>query len=166
MRTETKQINIYNFNELSKELQEKMIEKEIEYQHEAYCESFLHEEMEYQADRLLKKYFKNNRPELKDIYYDLSYRQGSGAMFEFNLYYYNKFVKIKHYGGDYYHSKSFIIDTWELTDKQEKQLKNKIIKMFEEFEKTGFELVEYRITKKEAIEILEENEYLENGEIY
>ena len=38
--------------------------------------------------------------------------------------------------------------------------------MFDEFTKRGFDLIEYEISKNEAIEILEENEYLENGEIY
>lgn len=165
MRTETKQINIYKFDELSKEIQEKLIEKEIECQNEIYCEDFLHNDMQEEAKRLLHKYFKNNNVELNKIYYDLSYCQGSGAMFEFTLYYYNKFVKIKQYGY-YYHERSFIIDTWELTTSQETQLKNKIIKMFEEFTKKGFDLIEYRITKNEAIEILQENEYLENGDIY
>lgn len=165
MRIETKQIKIYKFNELAKEIQEKLIEKEIEYQKEFYCESFLYDEMKYIANELLQKYFKNNKPELSHIYYDLSYCQGSGAMFEFNLYYYNKLVKIKQYG-HYYHKNSFTIDSWELSEKQEKQLKEKIISMFDEFTKKGFDLIEYEIPKNEAIEILKENEYLENGEIY
>lgn len=165
MRTETKTIKIYNFDELSEDVKRKLIEKEIEYQHEAYCEDFLKSDMEYYANELLKKYFKENKAELKNVYYSLSYSQGDGAMFEFDLYYYNKYVKIKHYG-HYYHMRSFMIDTYELTEKQEKQLKEKVLKMFEEFEKYGWDLVDYRITEAEAIEILQENEYLEDGTIY
>ena len=165
MRTETKTIKIYNFDELSEDVKRELIEKEIEYQHEAYCEDCLKSDMEYKANELLKKYFKNNSAELKDVYYSLSYCQGDGAMFEFDLYYYNKHVSIKHYG-HYYHMHSFTIDTWELTEKQEKQLKEKVLKMFEEFEQYGWDLVDYRITEAEAVEILQENEYLEDGTIY
>lgn len=165
MRSETKTIKIYNFGELNEDIRQKLIEKEIEYQHDIYCEDCLKSDMKYKAKELLKKYFKNNNAELKDVYYSLSYCQGDGAMFEFDLYYYNKYVKIKHYG-HYYHSRSFIIDTWELTEKQEKKLKEKVLEMFEEFEDYGWDLVDYRITETEAIEILQENEYLEDGAIY
>lgn len=166
MRTETKTINIYNFDELSEDIRQKLIEKELEYQYEAYCEDLLFDDMEEKAKELLEKYFKNNSAELKNVYYSLSYCQGDGAMFEFDLYYYNKYVKIKH-SGYYYHSHSFIIDTWELTEKQEKQLKEKVLKMFEEFEDYGWKLVDIRnFTEAEAIEILQKNEYLEDGSIY
>jgi hypothetical protein len=166
MRTETKTIKIYNFDELSEEVKRKLIEKEIEYQHEAYCEDFLENEMKYYANELLKKYFKENKAELKNVYYSLSYCQGDGAMFEFDLYYYNKYVQIQQYG-HYYHRYSFTIaDNYELTEKQEKQLKEKVLKMFKEFEDYGWSLVDYKITEAEAIEILQENEYLEDGSIY
>lgn len=165
MRTETKTIKIYNFDELSEDVKRKLIEKEIEYQHEAYCEDCLESDMKYYANELLKKYFKENKAELKNVYYSLSYCQGDGAMFEFDLYYYNKHVQIQHYG-HYYHKYMFIVDDYELTEKQEKQLKEKVLKMFEEFENYGWNLVDYRITEAEAIEILQENEYLEDGTIY
>lgn len=166
MRTETKVIKIYNFDELSEDIKRKLIEKEIEYQHEAYCEDFLESDMKYKANELLKKYFKNNNATLKKVYYNLSYCQGDGAMFEFDLYYYNKHVQIQHYG-HYYHKYSFIIaDNYELTEKQENQLKEKILKMFEDFEDYGWGLIDYRITEAEAIEILQENEYLEDGTIF
>ena len=98
MRTKTKTIKIYNFDELSEDIRQKLIEKEIEYQHEAYCEDFLESDMRYKATELLKKYFKNNNAELKNVYYSLSWSQGDGAMFTFDLYYYNKHVQIQQYG--------------------------------------------------------------------
>lgn len=166
MRTETKTIKIYNFDELSEEIKQKLIEEEIDEQHEFYCNSFLENDMKEKAKELLKKYFKNNNAELKDVHYSLSYCQGDGAMFEFDLYYYNKHVQIQQYG-HYYHKYSFIVaDSYELTEKQEEQLKEKVLKMFEEFEKYGWSLVDYRITEAEAIEILQENEYLRDGTVY
>lgn len=165
MRKETKVINIYKFEELKEDVKQKLIEREVEDQHEIYCENFLYEAMEEKAQELLKKYFKNNNAKINAIYYDLSYTQGSGAMFEFDLTYYNKSVSIKQFG-HYYHARSFVIDSYSLTDQQEEQLKEKTIKMFEELEKYGYNLVDYRMAKDEAIDILSENEYLEDGQIY
>jgi glucan biosynthesis protein len=166
MRTETKTIKIYNFDELNEDIRKKLIEQELENQYEMYLECSLYNDMKEKASELLKKYFKNNNAELKDVYYSLSYCQGDGAMFEFDLYYYNKYVKIKHHG-HYYHKYSFFIDTWELTEKQENQLKEKVLKMFEEFEEYGWKLVDIRnFTEADAIEYLKSCEYLEDGSIY
>lgn len=165
MRTETKTIKIYNFDELSKETQEKLIEKGIENLYNDYLEWYLYDDMYEKANELLEKYFKNNKPELKNIYYSLSFSQGDGAMFEFNLYYYNKYIRIKQHG-HYCHSRSFIIDTYELTEKQEQQLYNKILSMFKELEDYGWNLVEYTPEKEDVIEYLKENEYYKDGSIY
>lgn len=53
METITKTFNIYNFNELSKEVQEKMIKKEAEGIKELELEGFLKDEMEFYARQLL-----------------------------------------------------------------------------------------------------------------
>ena len=53
MKTITKKINIYNFEELKEEIQEKLIEKEKENQEEIYCESFLYDDMKEKAIELL-----------------------------------------------------------------------------------------------------------------
>ena len=52
---------IYNFDELSKEIQEKLIEKEKENQKELIIECFLLEEMQEKAKELLQEneYFLN-----------------------------------------------------------------------------------------------------------
>lgn len=166
MRTETKIVKIYEFSELDKEVQEKLIDNKIEEIHNVYLEVYLEDDMEWEAIELLNKYFKNQKPTFKRVLYDLSYVQGRGAMFEFDLYYYNKLVHIKNYG-HYTHSRSFIIsDDFQLTEKQEEQLKNKIIAMFEELEKIGDGLIEYVPSKDEAIEDLERYEYLSDGEVY
>ena len=133
----------------------------------------LQEDMGYEAERLLEKYF-GDKATLKNVYYSLNYCQGDGAMVEFDLTYYGKYVKIRH-NGFYYHSRSFTIDDIStygeyLTDKQEKQLYEKIVKMNEELEKYGWELVDIdnykKYNKDYAIERLQEDEYLENGEVF
>ena len=165
MEVITKKYNVYNFNELSKEIQEKLIKKEIQEQNEFYIDNFLIEDMQEAAKELLQKYFKNNKTEFKAVCYDLSYSQGHGAMIEFNLYYYNKYVKIKHYG-HYEHERSFTIDSWDLTEKQEKQLYNKIVMMNKELVKIGDDLIQYTISTDEAIDFLSESKYLKDGTIF
>lgn len=155
---------IYNFNELSKEIQEKLIEKEKEYQKEAFCNDFLLEEMEEKARILLEQYF-GEKATFKNVYYSLNYCQGDGAMIEFELTYYNKPITIKQYG-HYYHEKSFQICSYELTEKQEKQLKEKIYKMNYELAQYGYILIEAEYSNDEIIEILQENEYFEDGSIF
>ena len=168
MRTETKIIKIYNFDELSKDIQKNLIEKEKEYQLNAYCENFLLEDMEEEAKRLLQKYF-GDKATFKKVYYDFSYCQGSGAMIEFNLIYYNKHVTIKHDSNLYYHENTFkIIENYgeELTEKQYNQLEKKIYFMNVELKDTGYNLIDEPYTDEDIIDLLKENEYTEDGEIY
>lgn len=155
---------VYEFHELDKNIQEKLIEKEKEYQKEAFCEDFLLEEMQEKAKILLQQYFGKNAT-FKNVYYSLNYCQGDGAMIEFELTYYNKPVTIKQYG-HYYHEKSFQICSYELTEKQEKQLKEKIYNMNYELMKYGYELIEQEYSEDDIIEILSENEYFIDGTIY
>lgn len=164
MRTITKQINIYKFDELQEDVRKKLIKEEIEANFEIYCESSLYDDMKYKAVELMNKYFGKQAPVFNKVYYDLSYVQGRGAMFEFDLYYYGKLVHVKH-SGYYYHSRSFILETWELSDKQEKQLYNKVLTMFEELETYGDKLIENVLTEDEAVDILRTYEFYEDGSI-
>lgn len=50
--------------------------------------------MEEKSRILLEKYFKNNANFI-NVFYDLSYSQGSGAMIEFDLLYNKSIVKLK-----------------------------------------------------------------------
>lgn len=166
MKTITKKINIYNFEELKEEIQEKLIEKEKESQEEIYCESFLYDDMKEKAIELLKENF-GNKAIFNNVYYDLGYTQGSGAMIEFDLYYYNKYVKIKK-NRLCTHERSFTINSYELTEKQEEKLYNKIVEINEKLTKFGYDNIEYfwNMPKNEVINILSEYDFLENGEKY
>lgn len=166
MKEIVKTIQIYNFNELDKNLQEQLIEDEKERQEELFCENFLLDDMSNKAIELLEKHFKNNA-EFIGVQYDLSYCQGSGAMIEFNVNYCGKYAKIKHYGY-YCHERSFIIDSYDLTYKQEEKLKNKIIAINEELHKFGRNCIEYywNMPNSEVIDILSNHEFLADGTIY
>ena len=88
-------------------------------------------------------------------------------MIEFDLYYYNKYVKIKQ-NGLYTHERSFTINSYELTEKQEKKLYNKIVETNKKLTKFGYDNIEYfwDMPKNEVINILSEYDFLENGKIY
>ena len=166
----TKVYDVYDFEELDKEIQKKLIEEEKRSEAEFYLDTFLIEDMQEKAKELLKKYFRKNATFL-NVYYSFTYCQGDGAMIEFDLYYYNKFVKIRHNGNYYYHSRTFKIDDVStygeyLTDKQEEQLKAKIIKMNEELEKAGWQLVKYEPDDATAIEFLKGQKYLKDGSVF
>ena len=80
----TKVFNIYNFDELNEEIKNKVIEKEKQSQEDDYCNMQLNDDMNYKAEELLKQYF-NIENGVNNIYYDLSYSQGSGSMIEFDI---------------------------------------------------------------------------------
>ena len=164
MQLISKVYEVYNFEELSEEVQNKLIEQEKENIYNNYMDLCLYDDMTFKAEELLQKYF-GDKATLNHVYYSLSYCQGDGAMIEFELYYYNKLVKI-HQSGFYYHSRSFTIDTYELTEKQEEQLYNKIVKMNEELESYGWQLVGWEPEEAEAKENLKENKYLQDGTIF
>ena len=75
---------IYNFNELNKDIQEKLIEKQKEYQYQDYINYYLHDDMGSKASDLINDCFGITSDYLH-TYYDLSYCQGSGAMIEFDI---------------------------------------------------------------------------------
>lgn len=166
MQTITKTFNVYNFDELSKEMQEELIKKEEENIKQVEIDEFLKEEMEQLAIQLLEENFGENAI-FKDVYYSLCYCQGDGAMIEFDLKYYNKNIEIRHNNGHYYHERSFIIDDTcnELTHKQYEQLKNKIIRINVELKEYGYQYIEEDRTEQ-AIEQLKDCMFYENGEIY
>lgn len=83
MKKVVKEYEVYDFDELDEDIQEKLIEEEQKSQKEFYCEYGLQEDMQAEGDRLLQKYF--NKANLKNVGYDLSYCQGSGAMIEFTI---------------------------------------------------------------------------------
>ena len=79
MQTITKTYNIYNFDELSEEIQEQLVKKEAEILTENYCDYCLEEDMEEEAKELIGKAF-GNKAVFQNVYYSLSYCQGDGAM--------------------------------------------------------------------------------------
>ena len=148
-------INIYDFKELDKNIQERLIEDEAERQADIYYETLLNNDMQDYACKLLRDTFKDSL--FLDVCYDLSCGQGSGAMIEFDINIEalnNKYkiltkkeiekieetgfttISVKHWG-NYCHALSFDIDYQDYTfyidnfDKTQEKL-NKMIEKFKE----------------------------------
>ena len=167
MQTITKTFNIYNFDELSKEIQEELIEKEAEGIRETEIEDFLQEEMELLAIKLLEEKFED-KAKFNRVFYDLGYCQGDGAMIEFELTYCGKNVEVIHDPYcHYYHANSFQVveKDKELTERQYNTLKEKIYSINKELEKFGYQFIEDDRTAT-AIEQLKDCMFYEDGKIY
>lgn len=160
---------VYEFHELDKDIQEKLIEKEKQNQKEWYCNDFLEKDMVEKAKELLQKYFKQ-KAVFSGINYSLSYCQGDGAMIEFEVEYCGKLIYVKHNNYcHYYHERSFCLEYPNyayLTDKQEEKLKEKIYNMNYELMKYGYELIEAEYNREDIENILSEREYFIDGTIY
>lgn len=162
---------IYNFDELLKEVQEKLIERQREINikdYEMYC---LYDDMCEYAKELLYKYF-GNKASFTDVSYDLSGGQGSGAIIEFDLEYYGKSLEIKRDNVcRYYHKCSFKITEkyYEyLTKRQYDTLHKKIVNMNKELGKYGYDAIdcEYNCEPCNLIRQLDDAEFYEDGTIY
>lgn len=171
MKEITKKYQLYEFNELDKEIQEELIKEEAEKQAVYFCDYELQELMIEEAKELLQKYF-GGKATYKQVYYDLSYCQGSGAMIEFDLNYYKNNFEVKQYG-HHYHERAFTVvnKNWykELSPKVIDKLHDKIVNMNKELAKYGYNLIEdenyFKNIAKEYL--LENNEnYLKNGKIF
>ena len=131
MRKVTKEYEVYKFNELEKDVQEKVLKRYKESEYDFYIDNELYDDMVNLAQNTLENYFKGAK--YNNIYYDLSYSQGSGAMVEFNIDLKdlnNKYkmltdeevkkcsdigytnIKVYHNNSHYYHERTFDID-WD-----------------------------------------------------
>lgn len=176
MRKET--INIYKFNELDIKIQDKVIEKFRENNDYPTLSEDLTEECKYQLNE--------HNIEIIDklkVYYDLSYTQGSGTMFEGKFKWDKYYATIKQ-SGHYYHYNSkditleLIDEPDELTDKEYDYYIKQHNKDYDEFndiyvsickglEKYGYNQIEYEDSEESIKEMIDSNDYefYDNGEI-
>lgn len=174
----TKTINIYSFEELSKEAQERAHTDWI--QNNDYF--FLPDNMSEWLHELLEE---NNIKDLNDtskagtkptpVYYSLSYCQGDGVMFAGEFEWKDYRVSIKH-SGHYYHSYSKIIDIYKddetgmSVDAEEEiytEFENIYQNICKELERRGYDHIEYEDSLESFLEACEVNDYtfLENGKM-
>lgn len=131
----TVEINVYKFDELEKDVQEKLIEVQEQDDYQFYLDYELDCDMNDIAQHLLEESFKG--AEYKHVYYDLSFSQGSGAMIEFDIdlkdinskykmlskkeitrlenIRFNTEVRVYHNDNLYYHENTFDVDYEDCT---------------------------------------------------
>ena len=186
MRKVTKEYEVYKFNELEKDVQEEVLKRYTKSEHDFYIDNELYDDMVELAKDSLQNYFKGAK--YNNIYYDLSYAQGSGAMIEFNIDLKdlnNKYkmltdeevkkcsdigytnIKVYHNDSHYYHERTFDIDwndfimysyTSEYCENIEKVQKN-IDAMIELF-REDIVLMNKQITQ-DGYKMLEDNAHFE-----
>lgn len=158
---------IYKFDELDKDIQEKLIKEEKEYCFNSYMENFFQDDMEHKAQELVDDYFGSDADFIQ-TYYSLSYCQGDGAMIEFNINIidlnkiYHIFsdeeiryitdkgivndIRIEHNNSNYYHEYTFNIDYDYYNDYDFEDIENEYNISKEEFETIDdrfYKLVDY-----------------------
>lgn len=162
MRVQTDTYNVYKFDELSKEAQERVLDTFREQEDFP----FLEDDMEYKLEELLKQY-KLKYDELPKMYYSLSYCQGDGAMFYGTVYYKQYTVNITHQGHYYhYNSKSFDIDltngnniSMATHERISEEFNELYIDLCRELEKYGYAIMDATLSDESIIDMVNANEY-------
>ena len=165
MKTITKEINLYTYDELSDKAKEKA---RNDYNEEDGL-SWLPEDLTYKAQELLK----DNKidGEITKVYYSLSYCQGDGAMFEGNFRWKDYTVKIYH-TGNYYHenSKNIIIlnSENEPVDDYGNEFNNIYVRICKELAKYGYDCIETSQSEENLKDLFNANDYTftSDGEMY
>ena len=165
MRTETKKINIYKYEELSKEGQEKALNNHIE--NNQY--DFLSDDLDEYARELLKEKGVSIENDFK-VMYDFSYSQGSGSQINGVFRIKNTTIYIRH-SGSYYHEKA--INYIEEENKEGEELEtfkyyDLFQEIFKDITKQGYKYIESEDSEENFKDLCECNEYefLSSGKMW
>ena len=167
MKTITKQIELYSFEELDEKAKEKAIKEEVDDLSENGL-YFLSEDMQDALNQLLEE---NKIEGNGKVYYSLSYSQGDGAMFEGNFIWEGLTVKIKQ-SGRCYNSNSKIIEIEspvnEDTTEAEKQFEDIYQSICDLLKETGYRTIEENTSEECAKEnfIDQEATFTKDGKRY
>lgn len=153
-----KTIELYEYDELTPEAQEKA----RDWYREGNEYYFLGEYLKERAEELLKD--NNISYEDFNVYYSLSCCQGDGCMLEGIFYWDGYTVNVKH-RGHYYHGNSKVIN---ITDKEgnypeDNELENAFNEIYificRELESLGYDYIDYENSDENVIETIRINEY-------
>jgi len=173
---ELKQVEVYNFEELSDSVKEKVLNKFREQNDYYFLEGNLNEEL----NLLLEKH-KIKQLEAPALRYSLSYSQGDGVSFIGRFEFKGYFVRVNlgHLSNLYSHSRTTDISieadddhngdiTEELQEINEEEFKNIYYEICDELEKIGYSHIEAEDDDETIKEDIRANEYkfLANGDIF
>lgn len=154
-----KTITLYSFDELSKEVQAKVLQN---FRDDDECE-YLPDDMQYYFEELARE---NNINVINSkIYYSLSYCQGDGAMFEGYFQWRGYNVNIKH-AGRYYHynSKDITITDDEGNDIDDGQIYEEFntlyVSICKELARYGYDCIKSHNSDENLIDMIQANNYL------
>lgn len=159
MKTITK--NIYSFNELSKEAQEKA--------HQEYIKNNEYEGLLSEMIDTLKDELKNHNIEetgFTKVLYSLSHSQGDGACFIGDFTWDNIEISITH-NFRYYHEYSTTIDGYFKSAKQEEEFKKIYYKICNQLETIGYNYISMEDSLETFTQLAEDMDYMfyEDGTI-
>lgn len=148
---------LYKFEELAKEVQEKVLKN---FRDDDECE-YLPQDMQYKIEELLKE---NSITGDARVFYSLSYCQGDGAMFEGYFQWKGYNVNIKH-AGRYYHYNSKDIT---ITDDEGNDIDGQIYEEFndlyvsicKELARYGYDCIETHNSDENLTDMIQANDYL------
>lgn len=172
---ETKQINIYDYDELTDEVKEKVL-NDFRSRNDYY---FLEECLTESLNALIKEHEINalTTPELR---YSLNYSKGDGLSFigDFEYKGIKFYLRLGSLSNYYSHSNTIDISredededendiTEEVKQVIEDEFKEIFFKICNQLEKEGYDFIEYEDSEEAIKEMIEANEYKfrENGEI-
>jgi len=165
MRVQTDTYNVYKFEELSEDVQEKVLDKF----RESEDFPFLSDDLNTELEELLKEN-KITYDDMPKLFYSLNYCQGDGAMFE-GVVYWKSYTAVIRQSGHYYHYNSKSISLYstktdkEASEKVEEEFNSLYVDICKELEKYGYEQIDYMLSEKAIRETIDANEYefTENG---
>lgn len=160
-----KQIEVFEFSELDKEVQKKVINH---FRNDGYFDNpqYLKEVMTEKLKEELEK-AKMVEVEKPELHYSLSYCQGDGAMFTGKFEWNGWTVKIEH-RGHYYHERSTNIDMTKDTEEGEVYASVDELEHFEEkvyipicleLKKVGYSVVDEEYSEEYITDLIEVNDY-------
>lgn len=174
MRTFTKTINAYTYDELSEQSKERALDKYRQEQYE-YGLDWLEEEMGEKLYDIMREYHMDVDPGQVQVRYDLSSCQGDGASFTGDFVWhdndntYSATVKTNAYGNHYSHSKSVYVsdlykqlpdDEVEEASSDEYDALNELVyKIGDELERFGYKAIDDYL-ETENLEDMLRDDYL------
>lgn len=178
---ETRTYQVYKFSELSKEVQERAIDKWYDREDYQWLKDDIMQEL-YELDTL--KLFSDVR-----LQYSLSYRQGDGLSFSANIDF-EAFLKNKGLTTDkidllsnavykfvstgnkglycyahkdqiqYEENERHVDAIWEEIDRYKEEIANYYIDICNKLKSYGYSVIEYRMSKEDFEELCEDNGYM------
>ncbi len=162
MKKITREIELYEYSELSKEAKKKALDTWNETNDLPFMQSMLNDE----CGQLLKENGITCTSNHPVCLYSLAHCQGDGLMFQGSFIWYGHSVKVKH-SGHYYHSHSKTVDITKIVDGQEIEASENEYAEFEavyqsickELATIGYDFIESETSEERFIDECNANEW-------